>query len=311
MRRGEPQVRIARRVLDGVLLLDKPPGITSSAAVQAVKRLTRARRVGHTGTLDPMATGLLPLCLGEATKFSGLLLDADKGYEARVRLGVSTDTGDAEGTVTGQAPVPELAPLLVPALESITGPLAQVPPMFSALKHQGRPLYAYARAGQTIEREARQVVVHRLELLGVEGDEIVLRLHVSKGTYVRSLAQALGDTLGCGAHLSALRRIAVGPVDVAQAIGLDAFEALDEPGRLARLLPVDFLAGGLAALDLDAGQARAVLLGQRLRLPRPDTAGTVRLYGPGHDFLGLGDLDAAGALLPRRMRASAVAAGDA
>src|SRR4051812_47701901 len=204
------------RDVDGVLLLDKPSGISSNAALQSARRLFAARRAGHTGTLDPMATGLLVLCFGEATKFSGALLDADKAYAARVRLGARTSTGDAEGEVIERREVRAGPAQIEAALARFRGGIEQVPPMHSAIKHLGRPLYAYARKGETVERSARRVVIRELVLEGMSGEEIDLRVACSKGTYIRTLAEDIGEALGCGGHLSALRRTAVGPFPLGQ-----------------------------------------------------------------------------------------------
>lgn len=302
---GSARARVVRRAIDGVLLADKPAGLTSSAVVQVAKRLFRAQRVGHTGTLDPLATGLLPLCLGEATKFSGLLLEADKTYEALIQLGRTTTTGDAEGETTSEQPVPTLEPLLPQALQSITGSIAQIPPMYSALKHQGRPLYEYARAGEDVERAARAITVHRVDVLEVGRDTVRLRLRVSKGTYVRALAQTLGEALGCGGYLAGLRRTGIGTVSLEAACTLSRLELADEAGRDGLLLPVDFLAGDLPRLGLEAQAAESVLMGRRLRAPLGARLGTTRLYGPGGGFLGLGEIGADGVLAPRRMLALA------
>ena len=207
------QKRIARRQVDGVLLLDKPRGLSSNHALQKAKRLFNAAKAGHTGTLDPMATGLLPLTFGEATKFSQMLLDADKSYEATVTLGVVTDTGDAEGQVLERQSVTADAQDIAAALNAFRGEIEQIPPMYSALKRDGRPLYEYARAGIELERAPRRVVIHALEMLdgGLDGSSFGFRVRCSKGTYVRTLAMDIGRALGCGAHLSALRRTAIGP----------------------------------------------------------------------------------------------------
>jgi tRNA pseudouridine55 synthase len=219
------QKRPPRRTVDGVLLLDKPQGQTSNGALQTARRLYNAAKAGHTGTLDPMATGLLPLTFGEATKFSQMLLDADKAYEATVRLGIETDTGDAEGRPIASAPVSVTPDEVARALSLFTGEIEQVPPMYSALKCAGKPLYEYARAGIEIERAPRKVRIHALEFVALEGDAFRIRVDCSKGTYIRTLAIDLGRALGCGAHLSALRRTRIGPFAVDAAVTLAALEA--------------------------------------------------------------------------------------
>jgi len=254
----------------GVLLLDKPPGLSSNDALQKVRRLLRAEKAGHTGTLDPLATGVLPLCFGAATKFSQIHLDADKTYEATLQLGVTTTTGDAEGELLESRPVPPLdAERLQAVARQFTGAITQVPPMHSALKKDGRALYEYARAGQSVERTPRVITIHSLELAPDLSDAaqttLKMRASVSKGTYIRTLAEDIGEALGCGAHLSALRRTATGAFDVAGCITLDALAALDEPLRLARLLPPRALLAGLPTVTLDVDNAARFLGGLRRR----------------------------------------------
>lgn len=289
-----------RRRIDGVLLLDKPHGITSQGAVSRAKRLLGAAKVGHTGTLDPMATGLLPLAFGEATKFAHSLLDADKAYDADVRLGTVTTTGDVEGEVVSTAPVNVTRERLEAVLARFRGEIEQTPPMYSALKHQGKPLYEYARAGQEIERQARTVTIHGLELESFEGDAARIRVACSKGTYIRVLAADIGEALGCGATLAGLRRTRVGPFDVQSAITLDALDGMSPEARTAALLPADTLIGTLPSAALDADQARRVSLGQTVAAGAGPT-GLVRLYGPGGAFLGVAERSAGGLLAPRRL----------
>lgn len=289
--------------VDGVLLLDKPRGITSSAAVGWARRLLAARKAGHTGTLDPLATGLLPCAFGEATKFAADLLDADKGYEATLRFGVTTTTGDAEGEVISRRPADVTRAALETVLSRFTGTIDQVPPMHSALKRHGRPLYELARAGREVERAPRRVRIERLALLALAGDEAVLAVECSKGTYVRVLAQDIGAALGCGAHLAALRRTRVGNMRVEDAVPLAALEALDLPARRARLLPLDALLASLPRVDLAAEQARRFSHGQRLPL-RLAPAPRVRVYAPAARLLGLASIDEDGALAPRRLLAA-------
>lgn len=232
-----------KRRIDGVLLLDKPAGASSNAALQRTKWLFNAAKAGHTGTLDPMATGLLLLCFGRATKFAGMLLDADKTYRAAVRLGVTTDTADAEGGVLETRPVEVSQARVREALVQFTGEIEQVPPMYSALKRDGKPLYEYARQGIELERPPRRVTIHELRLLSFGGDQFEIEVACSKGTYIRTLAADIGEALGCGAHLSALRRTRIGDFDVTDACSLDQLAQMDESARDGRLLSVGVLAG--------------------------------------------------------------------
>lgn len=294
-----------KRKVDGVLLLDKPAGLTSNTALQKAKRLFRAEKAGHTGTLDPFATGLLPLCLGEATKFSQFLLDADKAYLAEVKFGVRTSSGDLDGEVIATRSVDLLETQVRQALEGFLGEIEQVPPMHSALKHQGRPLYEYARKGIEIERPARRVVVHSLELESFTGDACVLRVHCGKGFYVRALADDLGEVLGCGAHLSGLRRTAVGRFDIADAVTPAQMEAFSEPERDARLLPADALITELPELALDPESAWQIAHGQAVWLPRLRVGAVHRIYAPDGRFLGVAAVDEDGKLAPRRLIATA------
>ena len=261
--------RVPRRALDGVLLLDKGIGLSSNDALMRAKRLLLAKKAGHTGTLDPLASGLLPLCFGEATKFSQDLLEADKTYEATMRLGVRTSTGDAEGEVLETRPVEGDATNtegLEAVLARFRGPISQVPPMHSALKRDGKPLYEYARAGQTVERAARDVTIHALELLNVALPDVTFRVTCSKGTYVRTLAEDIGAALGCGAHLVALRRTGVGALTLERAVTLEALEAMEPSEREASLAPVDALLTTFTPLSLASEDARRFQQGQRLRL---------------------------------------------
>ena len=277
--------RPPRQRIDGVLFIDKPVGLTSNGVLGVIKRLYNADKAGHTGTLDPFATGLLPVALGEATKFSGHLLDADKTYLATMRLGVTTTTADLEGDMLQTRPVAVTDTALAEALRHFSGPIAQIPPMFSALKRDGKPLYEYARAGETLEREARQVTIHALDLVSRDGDSVVFRVTCSKGTYVRTLAEDIGERLGCGAHLTALRREATGGFGLAGALTLAQLEALDMSARLAALRPNDALVAALPTLKLDAALAARLRLGQRLSLEAP--TGLARAYDPEARFLGL------------------------
>jgi tRNA pseudouridine55 synthase len=262
VRTGE---RIKRRSVHGVLLLDKPIGLSSNDALQKVKWLLRAEKAGHTGTLDPLATGLLPLCFGAATKFSQLHLDADKRYEAVAALGVKTTTGDAEGDVLERREVHVSDELLQSVLQQFKGEILQIPPMHSALKKDGKALYEYARAGIEVERIARRVTIHELAGEFIADEAIKLIAKCSKGTYIRTLGEDIGEKLGCGAHLSSLRRTGTGGFDVSQCVTLDALEAMTEDERLACLLPVESLIEGYARVTLDAENTARFLNGVRRR----------------------------------------------
>jgi tRNA pseudouridine55 synthase len=288
------------RRIDGVLLLDKPSGIGSNAALQRSRRLMEAERGGHTGTLDPMASGLLVLCFGEATKFSGELLEAGKRYIARLRLGERTSTGDAEGEVLERRPVSVTREQIARSLERFRGEITQVPPMYSALKREGRPLYEYARKGITLERAARKVRISALELEDLAGDEATLSVSCSKGTYVRTLAEDIGEALGCGAHLVGLVRTAVGAFRLEQACRIEDIEALSVGERSGLLLPVDVLVQDLPAVQLPDHLEREFLNGRSVG-PVPGPAGRVRVYGTSARFLGLALVDGAGGAHPKRL----------
>lgn len=291
------------QALDGVLLLDKPGGMTSNTALQKARRLFNAAKAGHTGTLDPMATGLLPLAFGEATKFSQMLLDADKVYEAKVSLGVETDSGDADGQPIATAPVAVTRSEVEDALKQYTGEIEQIPPMYSALKLNGKALYEYARAGVEVERAPRRVCVHALELLDIGPDWFTMRVHCSKGTYVRTLAIDIGRVLGCGAHLSALRRTAIGDFDIAQAVPLDVLEHETAEQRMEHLRAADTLVVHLEPRVLNAGQADSLLQGRTVATTE-STTGLVRIYGAEGRFLGLGERIPGKGLSPKRLIAT-------
>jgi tRNA pseudouridine55 synthase len=294
----------------GVLLLDKPVGLSSNDALMKAKRLLNAQKAGHTGTLDPFATGLLPLCFGEATKFAQDLLEADKIYETVVHLGITTATGDTEGEVLQTRPVGISRQAIDTVLQQFRGDIQQIPPMHSALKRDGKPLYEYARAGVTLEREARTVRIHALQLLDYSAPYLRLRVACSKGTYIRVLGEDIGAALGCGAHLSALRRIGVGALDIAGAVTLEQLEATAEHGRSAMLAPVDALLSTFPPVRLNEELSRRFLHGQRLPLGREAViamgAGTrVRVYRQGDaKLLGTAHLSAHGVLAPERLIAS-------
>jgi tRNA pseudouridine55 synthase len=290
------------RPLDGVLLFDKPLTLSSNIALQKVRRLFQAEKAGHTGTLDPLATGLLPVCFGEATKFSGALLDSDKTYHALVRLGQISSTGDAEGELTIPSEVQVDESQVRSALLAFSGEISQVPPMHSALKFQGKPLYEYIRNGLTVERESRSVTIHELKMERFGGTELDIAVRCSKGTYIRTLAQDIGEALGCGAHLGGLRRTRTGSFDLRDAHSLDALEAMTMEQRLACLLPVDCLLQNLPVLELDEAQVTRIAQGQRLAVAAALPDGKVRLYAAGK-FIGTADL-AGPRLAPDRLMAS-------
>lgn len=297
--------RVPRRMLDGVLLLDKPIGLSSNDALIRAKRLYLAKKAGHTGTLDPLATGLLPLCFGEATKFSQDLLEADKTYEATMRLGIRTTTGDAEGEALETREVAADRAAVEAVLPRFLGEIVQVPPMYSALKRDGKPLYEYARAGQTVEREGRQVTIHALDLLACELPDVTFRVTCSKGTYVRTLAEDIGEALGCGAHLVALRRTGVGALTLEHAVTLDALSDAPAAERDAWLQPVDALLSTFARVTLDADEAKRFRHGQRLRLAVThaidvDEGARVRVYDEADQLLGVARLTD-GVLAPERL----------
>ncbi|MBW8458859.1 MAG: tRNA pseudouridine(55) synthase TruB [Thiobacillus sp.] len=291
-----------REPIDGVLLLNKPVGITSNAALQKAKWLLNAKKAGHTGTLDPFADGLLPLCFGEATKFSAYLLEADKHYRAVLQLGVTTTTGDPEGEVLDTREVKVDREDIRAVLPRFTGEIEQIPPMHSALKHQGRPLYEYARAGIEIDRPPRKVTIRALELVECDSPRVVLDVQCSAGTYIRTLAQDIGAVLGCGAHLTALTRCAAGGFRLEQAHALADLEALDVFQRHALLLPADCLVAHLPAVQLDAVDAAALCQGRAVA-HSTEHQGLTRVYAGPHAFLGLAEANA-GLLLPHRLIAT-------
>lgn len=299
---------MARRPLDGVLLLDKPLGVSSNHALQAARRLYRAEKAGHTGTLDPLATGLLPLCFGEATKFSGELLHADKRYMATVQLGITTDTADAEGAVLARRPVAVSPADVAAALAAFVGEIDQVPPMHSALKRDGKPLYAYARAGIEVERAPRRVSIRELRLVAAgdefAGDRFVVDVRCSKGTYVRTLAADIGERLGCGAHLAALRRTGIGALDVEQAHTLPVLEAMSVEARDAMLLPPDSLLSDLVEARLDMTESTRLRHGQAIRWSGEEGS-RLRAYDSERRFIGVCRQLADGWLQPLRLVAGA------
>lgn len=294
------------RDVNGILLLDKPAGITSNDALQQVKRLYFARKAGHTGSLDPLASGVLPICMGEATKVSAFLLDADKRYDVRCQLGVRTATADAEGEVLETRPVADYSDQQIEAvLKQFRGEIEQVPPMYSALKHEGQRLYKLARQGVEVEREARPVTIYELTMTGRGADWVDIRVHCSKGTYVRTLAEDIGERLGCGAHVSELRRTAVGPyADEGQLVTLDRLRELkanDMPAMDKLLLPLETALTQWPGVELSADAAFYLRQGQPVLVPRAPTSGWVRLYVGNRSFLGMGEILDDGRVAPRRL----------
>ncbi len=309
-----PTAKRKRVPIHGVLLLDKPEGISSTQALAKAKWLLNAEKAGHTGTLDPFATGLLPLCFGEATKFSSDLLDADKTYEATIRLGITTTTGDPEGEVIETREVDVQRAQIEAVLDKFRGPIDQVPPMYSALKRDGKPLYAYAREGKTLEREARAVTIHALELVSFDSPDIRIRVRCSKGTYIRVLGEDIGRELRTGAHLIVLRRIGVGNLLIADAMTIDVFAALSETDRKSSLLPADSLLSKLIPVILPPELASRFMQGQRLALGKEGVnyplghTERVKVLDVTCTLLGVAHLSSEGVLLPERLVSSSLVA---
>jgi tRNA pseudouridine55 synthase len=296
------QVARTWRALDGVLLFDKPLELSSNTALQKIRRLFQAEKAGHTGTLDPLATGLLPICFGEATKFANALLDADKSYTAQLRLGQTTTTGDAEGEITSEQAVDFVQSHLDAVLMRFRGQIEQLPPMYSALKHQGKPLYEYIRQGITIERPLRTVVIHELVVNRWSGNEMEISVRCSKGTYVRTLAEDIGAALGCGAHLTGLRRTKIAHFSLSDGYDLPQLTAMSGTGREACLLPLVSLMPDMPQLNLDVTQIKRLAQGQRLGLDTGLPDGKVSLYGP-DGFIGVG-LQLGRRIAPERLLSS-------
>lgn len=300
------QQKRPKRPVHGVLLIDKPKGMSSNAVLQRVKYLMQAEKAGHTGNLDPMATGVLPICLGEATKFSQFLLDSDKTYRVLVKLGIQTTTGDEEGDIISEQPVPPLSlEALKTILSQVIGPISQVPPMYSALKHKGKPLYQYARAGIEVEREARQIIIHRIDLHRYEGDLLDLTVHCSKGTYIRVLCEEIGKLIGCGAYMGALRRIQVNHFLIENTMTLKQLEELVQTGLEqadTHLLPLDILVDALPEVELDLDSSHYFQQGQGLWQAKLPTTGLMRVYqAETRLFLGIGSITHDGRLNPKRL----------
>jgi len=301
--------RVRGRDVDGILLLDKPSGITSNDALQQVKRLYFAKKAGHTGSLDPLASGVLPICMGEATKVSAFLLDADKRYQVRCQLGVRTATADAEGEVIETRPVGSYSrEQLEAVLQQFRGSIEQVPPMYSALKHQGQRLYKLARQGVEVEREPRPVEIHELLLTGQGDDWIDIAVHCSKGTYVRTLAEDIGEKLGCGAHVTVLRRTGVGPYGEEHLVTIETLEQLKQNDMAAMddlLLPIESALTQWPDVNLSSDAAFYLQQGQAVLVPHAPTSGWVRLYEGNRSFLGMGEILDDGRVAPRRLMKSA------
>jgi tRNA pseudouridine55 synthase len=294
------------RNVNGILLLDKPVGMSSNEALQIVKRLFQARKAGHTGSLDPLASGLLPICFGEATKASGFLLDADKHYRVRCKLGEQTSTGDAEGEVIERRPVPALdAAALEAVFVRFRGEIEQIPPMYSAVKHQGQRLYKLARQGVEVEREPRRIVIHELTLLGIDLPYFDIDVRCTKGTYIRTLAEDIGTALGCGAHVADLRRLGVGPYDQTGMVGLDILKAQFEGENFAaldaHLSPIESALTQWPDVRLSPDAAFYLRQGQPVVVPHAPTSGWVRLYAGDRQFLGMGEILDDGRVAPKRL----------
>lgn len=302
-RGAEPRPKKSWKPVHGVLLLDKPTGMSSNLALQKARRLFSAAKAGHTGTLDPLASGLLPLCFGDATKFAADLLDADKTYEAELRLGQTTDTGDAEGQVLKEMPCNVSLAQVEAVLPRFRGAIRQVPPMYSALKRDGKPLYELARKGIEVEREARDICIHALELLDLCGVLLKLRVKCSKGTYIRVLAEDIGAALGCGAHLTALRRTEVGSLRLQAARTLEQLEAVVEDTRESLLAPVDTLLQSLPPFTLVEGMAERFSHGNPVALTGMTAKAGIalRVYGPAGELLGLGEVRTGSKVWPKRL----------
>ena len=284
-----------------MLLLDKPIGYSSNQALQKIKLLYQAAKAGHTGTLDPLATGLLPLCFGEATKFAHFLTDADKVYIATLKFGITTNTGDAEGEVLSVKHVNFSKMQLEQVCNQFVGVISQIPPMYSALKHEGKAMYEYARAGVEIELAARTITIHNIEINAFDRDTATITVKCSKGTYIRTLAEDIGAQLGCGAHLIGLRRTATANYQISQAITLEQFEAMSPAQRALLLLPADSAVQHLPAITLDADSTFYLQQGQAIWQSGSVPQGLIRLYNEQHEFLGLGELQSDGKIAPKRL----------
>ncbi len=290
------------RSLHGILLLDKPFGVSSNHALQQAKHLFRAQKAGHTGTLDPLATGMLPICFGEATKFASFLLDTDKRYSTTATLGITTTTGDAEGRILQQQQPPVLTEGQIESvLDTFRGQITQIPPMFSALKHQGKPLYELARKGIEVERKNRDVTIYRLVLTGHTRTTLELQVDCSKGTYIRTLVEDIGHTLGCGAHVSMLHRNHVSPFADQPSFSWKSLNSMTQAERDARLLPIDAGLRHFPEVTLDTQQREALFYGRYITIELPEKAALIRIYDEQHQFLGMGTAKDPQTLKPKRL----------
>ena len=294
------QKKSLKREIDGVFLLDKPLGFSSNQALKKIQWLFNAKKAGHTGTLDPMATGLLPICLGEATKFSHRLLDAHKSYIATIQLGITTSTGDQEGEVISEKEVVLNEAQLKDTLKKFMGDMTQIPPMYSALKFEGKPLYEYAREGIEIERKSRQIKIFDIKLINIEKSIITIEVLCSKGTYIRTLAEDIGQTMGCGAYLKALERTQTGNFQLSEALSIEALEAMPMASREKALMPIDVLLEELSSIKLNMAELDAIKKGQRIDFMSKNDK-EVRLYSPSGQFVGVGQPDLKGRLFPKRL----------
>ncbi len=295
------QYKRPKKPINGILLLDKPIGFSSNQALQKVKWLLQAAKAGHTGTLDPLATGLLPLCFGEATKFAHYLTDADKTYVATLKLGTTTTTGDAEGEVLMTRPVNVTQQQFAQACAKFVGEISQTPPMYSALKHEGKALYEYARAGIEVERKSRLVTIRQIDVNAFDGEVATITVSCTKGTYIRTLAEDIGESLACGAHLIGLRRTATAHYLISQTVTLAQFESMTEAERLAALAPPDSAVLDLPEIILDNDSVFYLLQGQPVWLSGHVPAGLLRIYDEAHQFLGLGEMQYDGKIAPKRL----------
>ena len=294
------QKKSLKREIDGVFLLDKPLGFSSNQALKKIQWLFNAKKAGHTGTLDPMATGLLPICLGEATKFSHRLLDAHKSYIATIQLGITTSTGDQEGEVISEKEVVLNEAQLKDTLKKFIGDMTQIPPMYSALKFEGKPLYEYAREGIEIERKSRQIKIFDIKLINIEKSIITIEVLCSKGTYIRTLAEDIGQTMGCGAHLKGLERTQTGNFQLSEALSIEALEAMPMASREKALMPIDVLIEELSSIKLNMAELDAIKKGQSIDFNSKNDK-EVRLYSPSGQFVGVGQPDLKGRLFPKRL----------
>jgi len=294
------QKKSLKREIDGVFLLDKPLGFSSNQALKKIQWLFNAKKAGHTGTLDPMATGLLPICLGEATKFSHRLLDAHKSYIATIQLGITTSTGDQEGEVISEKEVVLNEAQLKDTLKKFIGDTTQIPPMYSALKFEGKPLYEYAREGIEIERKSRQIKIFDIKLINIEKSIITIEVLCSKGTYIRTLAEDIGQTMGCGAHLKGLERTQTGNFQLSEALSIEALEAMPMASREKALMPIDVLLEELSSIKLNMAELDAIKKGQSIDFNSKNDK-EVRLYSPSGQFVGVGQPDLKGHLFPKRL----------